>query len=187
MKSFFIRLLLAAVLVSSAAKAEVTKWQIVPNESRLTFTAVQNNAPVTGQFKKFSGAIEFDPEQLAQSKVEIDVDMNSVSASYGEVESTLKTPEWFNVSAFPQAVFKAAEFVKTGNNSYEANGTLTIRDKTIPVKLIFTMAEYSKTKARAQGSVVLKRTQFGVGQGEWAKTDAVGDDVKVEFVVVVKV
>lgn len=168
--------------ISSVVFAELPAWQIVPAESSITFTATQNNAPVSGKFKTFTGDIHFDPTQLGASQVSITVDIASVSTSYAEVQDALKTPAWFNVKVFPQAVFKANSFTKTGDKTYEAKGTLTIRDKTQPVVLTFSLDDYSATNANVKGSTTLKRTQFGVGQGEWAATDGVKDDVKVDFV-----
>lgn len=158
------------------------EWQIVPGESELTFTATQNGAPVTGKFKNFTGDIHFDPYQLKASKVKIIVNMGSVSTEYGEIADTLMTPDWFNVKLFSQAIFTAEDFIKTGNKTFQAKGTLTIRNKTVPVTVDFTEQEYSATKARMKGSSLIKRTAFGVGQGEWAATSEVKDEVKVDFV-----
>lgn len=179
-----IRLLLITLLivfVPVLGKAAVPTWQIVPNESTLTFTATQNGAPASGNFKHFSGDISFDPAQLADSHVRIVVDLNSVTTSYREVGETLKTADWFNVKLFPQAVFTANHFTKTADNTYKTDGNLTIRDKTVPVTLTFTLADYSKAKAHVKGTTTLKRTAFGVGQGDWAKTDTVKDDVQINF------
>lgn len=173
-------ILLALPLMSFAA---APSWQIVPNESSLTFTATQNGAPVTGKFKNFSGEINFDPDQLKSSNVKIVVDTGSVSDAYNQLSDTLKTPDWFNTKLFPQAIFKSNEFVKTGDKTYEAKGSLTIRDKTLPVTLKFTQEEYTATKARMKGETTIKRTAFGVGQGEWADTKAVKDDVLIDFTI----
>jgi len=174
-------ILFFTALVPIVAIADVPNWQIVPDKSTISFTAIQNNAPVSGSFSSFTGDIQFDPNQLATSKVSITVDMNSVTASYADVATNLKTPDWFDVKLFPQAVFTAAKFTKTENNSYQADGTLTIKGKTVPITLSFVMEEYSQTQAKAKGSATIKRTAFGIGQGEWAKTDTIKDEVKVEF------
>lgn len=169
-------------LISIGAVAQST-WQILSNESSITFSATQNNSPVTGKFSNFSGEINFDPAQLSSSNIKIVVDMNSVTASYNQVADTLKTADWFNVKLFPQATFKSTSFTKTGDKTYQANGNLTIRDKTLPVTLTFTLDNYSTTKMQLKGSASLKRTDFGVGQGDWAKTDAVKDEVQLNFVI----
>ncbi len=170
-------------LLSTIAFAAAPAWKIEPAASNIKFTATQNGSPVSGEFKSFTGDINFDPSDLATSHVSIDVDLGSVSTSYGEVADTLKTPDWFNVKVFPKAVFKADHFTKTGDKTYTADGTLTIRDKSQSVTLTFTLQDYSKTKALANGSTTIKRTAFGVGQGDWAKTDAVKDEVKIDFTV----
>jgi polyisoprenoid-binding protein YceI len=169
-------------IIALAAQAAVPAWQITPAESKINFTATQNNAPVTGSFKTFSGDIQFDPAQLNTSKVNIVVDINSMDSSYQEMSDSLKTADWFNVKLFPKAVFAANKFTKTGNNTYQAIGVLTLRDKTVPVTLDFTVQDFSATHFKASGNTTVKRTAFGVGQGEWAKTDGVKDEVKVEFV-----
>lgn len=179
-----ITFLYMALFLSVTASAAVPAWRIVPADSTLTFTATQNNAPVSGNFKTFGGEITFDPAQLAASHVQIVVDVGSVNTSYGEIADSLKSPDWFNVKLFPQAVFKANQFTKTGDNTYQANGRLTIRNKTVPVTLTFILKEFSKTKALVEGMTTLKRSLFSLGQGEWANTDAVKDEVQVKFKVV---
>jgi polyisoprenoid-binding protein YceI len=155
-------------------------WKIIPEKSTLTFTAIQNNSPVTGQFKTFTTQIYFDPANLKTNHIQVNIDMNSIAASYDEVENTLKTDDWFNIKLFPEASFKTTSITQMGNNSYQANGTLTIRDKTIPITFPFTLIIKDK-KAQAIGSVTLKRTLFGIGQHDWTKTDIIKDDVKVTF------
>ena len=163
--------------------AAVPSWKIVPSESFLSFTATQNDAPITGKFTNFSGEINFDPNQLSESNVKIIVNVGSVAASYNQLSDTLKTPDWFNVKVFPQAIFQSNNFTKTGDKTFQAKGNLTIRDKTLPIILIFSQKYYSQAKAVMKGSAIIKRTAFGVGQGEWSDTKAVRDDVQIDFTV----
>ena len=177
------KLILVLSIFPMLSIAEIPSWKIVPNESSLTFTATQNGAPVTGKFTNFSGEIYYDPNQLSQSHVKIMIDVGSITDAYNQLSDTLKTPDWFNVKAFPEAIFQSSHFTKTKDNTFQANGNLTIRDKTLPVTLTFTQEEYSKTKAVIKGSALIKRTAFGVGQGEWSDTKTVKDDVKINFTV----
>jgi polyisoprenoid-binding protein YceI len=174
-------------LISFLAYAKVPEWQIILERSSLSFTAVQNGAPVTGEFKTFSGNIAFDVNDLKNSAATIVVNISSVSASYADLTATLLTPDWFNAKLFPNAEFKSTEFSKTDENTYQAKGTLTIRDKTQPVILTFTANEAPKGVMNVDGSTSIKRSAFGVGQGEWSSTKEVQDDVKVNFKLVAKV
>lgn len=158
-----------------------TSWHIQPEQSSLTFTGTQNNAPVSGKFTQFSATILFDPQQLNTSKIELSVDMNSVWTSYAAVADMLKTAEWFNVKLFPQATFQAEKIEKIDEKNYRANGVLAIRDKTQPLAVAFSLEDYSDQKARVKGAFSLKRHDFGIGQGEWANTDDIKDEVKMNF------
>jgi polyisoprenoid-binding protein YceI len=64
-----------------------------------------------------------------------------------------------------------------------AKGTLTIRNKTLPVTLNFTADQRTPDSAVIKGSTVLERTAFGVGQGEWSSVNEIKNGVTVNFVV----
>lgn len=167
--------------LSSALNATPPQWELIPAESQLNFTATQNNAPVSGEFKRFTADLKVDVNDLKNSSIDIVIDINSLNASYGEVKTTLLTADWFNVKIFPKAEFKSAEFTKTGENAYSAKGNLTIRDKTVPVILNFTSSFPNENKGIVEGSTVIKRSAFGVGQGQWTSTEEIKDDVTVKF------
>lgn len=114
-----------AILMPLAADAAPTQWLIVPSESQLTFTGTQNGAPVTGEFKTFTGEIFADPNDVSVGSIDIIVDITSLSTSYADLKETLLTSDWFNPKLFPKAEFKASQFKQTGKNAYEAIGTLT--------------------------------------------------------------
>ncbi len=154
---------------------------IQPKDSSITFTAIQNNSPIVGAFNTFTGSITFDPANMKSSCIQIAVDMDSVTSRKSTVADTLKLPEWFHVKLFPKADFESNTIRKTGAKSYQAEGTLAIRDKTVPISFTFDLDEYSSTLLKLKGKTTLKRTQFGVGQDEWAKTDQIKDNVEVNF------
>jgi polyisoprenoid-binding protein YceI len=172
------------IILATNAHAEVAAWHIVADKSNLTFKAIQNNAPITGSFKVFTGNIKFDPSQPSSSYAHIVVDMNSITTSYKVIEDTLKTSDWFDTKQFPQSVFTTSSIKKINDNTYQVDGNLTIRDKTLPITLACTLNNYAKTNVRIEGSTHLKRTAFGVGRGEWVKTDSIKDDVEVYFLLI---
>ena len=165
------------------ANAAAQSWLIVPDESSIGFTGTQNGAPVKGSFKTFTGDIQFDPKQLAVSSVRIEVNMTSIATPYSDLTSTLVTPDWFNTNVFPKAIFTAKEFAQIGEHQFQAKGELTIRDKKVPVMVVFNLDELPNNKDRVVGMFTVKRTDFGVGQGEWSSTSEVKDEVDVDFVI----
>jgi len=184
LKSKMVNFVVVAALFLPLQAIAAMSWQIVTEKSSLSFTATQNASPVTGQFKSFSGVGEFDPNQLANAKVKVVVDVGSVYTSYGQVAATLKTPDWFDVKKYPQAVFVADSFTKTGNMTYQAKGKLTLRNITQPITLDFALVYFNQDGAQAKGRTVFKRSAFGVGSGEWSSTKEIKDEVEVNFTAV---
>jgi polyisoprenoid-binding protein YceI len=178
----FSKSLLLSFLIPAMTFAAAPTWKIDTSKSKIDFTATQNGSPTTGEFKKFDGEIQFDPKQLDSSSIVINVDIGSVTTSYKDIGDPLKTSDWFDTKAFPTAVFKSTKITSAGSNHYVAEGTLTIKGVTLPVKLDFVLDNYSDTAALATGSTSLMRTAYKVGTGDWSKTDTVKDPVKVDFV-----
>lgn len=177
------KIIFLLVLLYSTVTFGAPSWSIIPEESKLNFTATQNNAPISGQFNNFNGEIQFDPNELSKSHIDIVIDLNSVSGSYSQVSDTLKDSDWFNVKVFPTAIFNANQFTKIGNNTFAAKGTLTLRNITLPLTLQFTLDEFSDSKAHAKGQTIIYRTRFGVGQGQWSSVNEIKDEVSVDFTI----
>lgn len=166
----------------SAFAADVASWKIIPTQSKIDFKVSQDGSNIVGYFKKFDGKINFDKNQLAKSKVAIDVDMSSVAVSLAEAGGTVQSPEWLSVKAFPKATFVADKFTSKGK-SFRADGILTIKEKAVPTSLEFSFEEPSTNKARATGKVIIKRSSFGIGNSDVKKANGVGDEVEISFVV----
>lgn len=177
-------------VASASAHAAAPVWTIDSKASRLSFTAKQSGAPAEGGFSIFKGEIRFDPNDLATSRIVIDVDMASVTSSYADVATTLVTEPWFNSKGFPVARYTSKSITKEADGSYTVAGALSLRGIEAPVSLSFRFESYgpktgdAKTlRAVAKGQTILMRTAFGVGQGEWKKTDTVADPVTVAFTI----
>ncbi len=178
LNTFIISLALSCMMGQLFAQAP--RWQIVKEDSTIRFTGTQNNAPISGEFKSFDGNINFDSNNLKESKVNLKIDMNSVSAGFVELSSMLKTLDWFDSAKFPQASFESKEIIKDGNH-YQIKGDLKVRDKQSPIVVNAVLDENTANKLKIHGTTIISRTQLGVGQGEWANTAEIKDEVKVNF------
>ena len=92
----------------------------------------------------------------------------------------MKGSDFFNTSAYPNATFTARDIRHLGGERYEARGTLDLRGASKPATLRFTL-RIDGDRARVSGTGRIDRTAFGVGQGEWAATDAIAADVDIAF------
>src|SRR5581483_7754534 len=128
--------------LASPAGAEVTHMAIIHPQSTIKFEAVQNSAPVSGEFANYDGDIYFSPDDLAGSRATVTVRIDSLETTYHDMTETLRGADWLDVNKFPQAKFETVSFKKIDANNYEATGKLTIRDKTEVVPFKFTLKEY---------------------------------------------
>ena len=163
----------------TALAAEALTWTLQPEASSIHWIATQNNAPLEGSFEEFSAEIRFHPDALASSHAKVIIDTASISTSYDEAQSTLKTKDWFFTDSFPQAIFEATTFeALPEENRFRASGTLSIRDKKQPLILNFSLHHINDTEAYISGEATLKRTDFGIG---WSETAQVADEVTVKI------
>jgi polyisoprenoid-binding protein YceI len=95
------------------------------------------NSP--GTFGDFTADISFDPDNLPAAKVTADIAIQSLDSKDKERDDTAKGRDFFDADSFPKARFESSEFKKTGENTYEAVGNLTIKDVTLPLSLSFTL------------------------------------------------
>jgi cytochrome b561/polyisoprenoid-binding protein YceI len=165
----------AAVVVPVAS---LSKWTVEKANSRLSFQTDWSGSAVTGTFGSWNADIMFDPDALKGSAVSVSIDMTSANTGNSDTQSALPEEDWFAAVAHPKAIFTAKSFRKLGGNRYAADGTLNMRGVSKPLTLNFTL-DIKGSTAKMNGSATLDRTAFGVGQGQWAATDAISGSVSV--------
>ncbi len=145
----------------------------------LEFTATQADAKFTGAFRRFHVVLDFDPAQPARGQLAVSVETDSIDTQDGERDEILRGPEFFATAQHPKALFHAAGFERVGS-AWRASGELTIRGVTRPIPVTFTLTPAGAATVM-KGSASLKRLDFGLGRGEWAATEWVGNAVDVRF------
>ena len=170
-------LALALAIVPAAAHADVL--QAGPTDGRLEFTAIQAGARFTGEFRRFHAELDLDPRHPDAGRLDVTVEVASVDTRDPERDEILRGPDFFQADEYPQAVFHAARFERAGEG-WRAPGELSIRGVTRPVPVTFTLVAGAGPPVM-KGSARLSRLAFGIGRGEWASTEWVGDEVDVRF------
>lgn len=173
------RLALATGLFALVAgPATAANWTVDKEASKVTFVAQQNGAPVEGRFEDWSAQIRLDPEALENAEISATVRPGSAQTGQPQIDQTLPGASWFDTASHPEATFASQDIVSTGDNAYEARGTLTIKGTSQPFVLPFTLTIDGDT-ARAEAQVSLARMLFGVGTD--VAPPAVADPVTVSL------
>ena len=174
------KIILALALVSafSAQAAEYT--QVQPDKSAINFTYKQMGVAVDGKFKKFASQLNFDPAKPAAAKATFDVELASVDTGAPEGDQEVAGKPWFNTKAFPTAKFVSGTVKPLGGNKYEVAGQLSIKGKTQDVVVPATFTTQGNIGV-FDGSFTIRRADFSIGEGSWAKFDIVANDVLIKF------
>ena len=170
---------LAAVLAASSAAA-VEYNAVLLDKSQVTFTSRQMNVPVDGLFRKFNAQVAFDPARPEAGRAVVEIDLNSIDAGSDDANIEIKRKPWFDVQNFPTAKFVSTGVRTLGNGRYEALGKMTIKGRTHDVVAPFTFKPAGSI-GQFDGSFVVKRLQYAVGEGPWADTSTVADEVVIKF------
>ena len=177
--TFFSGLALASTLLLAALPAQAQQL-LVPAQSSVEFTARQMGVPLQGHFKKFDAQVAFDPAQLATSRIRFTVDTGSATMGARETDAELPKAPWFNVPQFPQATFESTAIKALGGGKFDVAGKLTIKGAAVSVNVPVALVQSGATTT-ATGSLPIKRLAFKIGDGEWADTSMVADEVQVKF------
>jgi polyisoprenoid-binding protein YceI len=172
-----------AGIAHAANAAPVTHYTLDPAKSTLEFQFTQAGAQNKGKFTRFAVTLDFSPDNLAGSKLDVVVEASSLDTGDKERDDTLKSADLLSVAKFPQARFTSTQIAKTANG-YDAVGKLTLRgvSRDIHVPFAFRTAdEQGKPAGYLLGKATIKRLDFGVGQGDWKATDQIGNDVSVSY------
>jgi len=172
--------ILALTLATLAAVPALAQQKLLPAQSEIVFVSKQMGVPVEGHFKKFDAQIAFNPAKPETSKIAFSVDTGSASLGTPEVDAELPKPVWFNVPKFPQATFQSAAVKRVAPGKFEVAGKLSIKGQSQDVLVPVTLTQSGATTT-ATGAFVIKRLVFKIGEGEWADTSMVADDVQVRF------
>jgi polyisoprenoid-binding protein YceI len=178
--------LLASLYLPAAVSAAgpVTSYAVDPQQSRLEFVGVQAGADFKGTFHKFSAAVDFSPDAPADSRFDVQIDLNSVDSMDKDRDTTIRGPDIFDVAHSPTAHYVTRSFAKTAAG-YSAVGALTLRGvtKDVPIDFKFTQGAAG---AKLEGTAKLKRLDFGAGRGDWKSTEWVADEVRISFSLLLK-
>jgi len=175
----FATFILLAVLATPAAHA-VEYTTVLPKQSSIGFEFRQMGVLVKGGFKRFVTQMQFDPARPEAARASIEIDLASIDAGSPEADDESAGKLWFNCSVYPKAIFVSKEVRALGNNRYELRGTLQLKGKPRDMNIPVTYTP-GRNAATFDGAFVLKRLDFGIGEGMWADVATVANEVQVMF------
>jgi polyisoprenoid-binding protein YceI len=140
--------LVLAGSISGAPTKESYKFE--PSGSTIGFSVHQFLGTTQGKFTNFSGRIEVDREHPENSSVTAQIEARSIDTQINKRDDHLRSAEFFDVQKFPRITFKSRSVKRTGPQSGDILGDLTMHGVTKPitlhVKLLTPMNETARTR-----------------------------------------
>jgi polyisoprenoid-binding protein YceI len=136
-------------------------WNIDTSHTHLQFTVRHMMlSKVRGSFEKFSGTVQLDEANPANTILDIQIETASINTRDPQRDGHLKSPDFFNAETFPLMTFKSQKVDVTGENSAVLTGDLTIRDVTREVKLDVEFLGMSKSPWGTQNAGFEAKTKI---------------------------
>ncbi|MEI6305613.1 MAG: YceI family protein [Deltaproteobacteria bacterium] len=168
--------------------ALATSWSIDSDHSNVGFKVrhlmVSN---VKGSFDKFTGTINIDDKDITKSKVEVNIDTNSVNTNVQKRDDHLRGADFFDVAKFPAMTFVSKKVAKAGKDKLKVTGDLTLHGVTKEVVLDVEgpSGEIKDPRGNirkgATATAKINRKEFGLTYNSVLETGgvAVGEEVTI--------
>ncbi len=143
-------------------------WNIDTKHTAVEFVATHMMfTKVRGKFEALEGTIEYDPANIAASKVNVTIDAGSINTGVADRDGHLKSPDFLDIANFPSLTFVSTNVEPTGDNKAKVTGDLTIRGNTRSVTLDASFEGSGKNPwgmevAGFSGSTKINREDFGL-------------------------
>ncbi len=178
--SHFLTLASTALFVTLPAQAAM--WELDPGQSLVNFKYSYGGEPFEGEFRNVQATFDIDLMRPSSCEFEVTIPIEDLYVDSPEVKDYLLDYELFDVDTWPTASFKAENCSLESANSFVSEGMLTIRDQTNPVSFPFNLTVETcdgQVCFHMTSEVTIQRLEYGVGQGYWANTAEVPNEVVI--------
>jgi len=164
-------------LISSSAMA-VSTWTIDPDHSNVQFKIRHMMiANVNGTFGKVKGVVRIDETDMAQSAVDVTIEINSINTGVAKRDEHLKSNEFFDAAKYPTMTFVSGKVTQIGKGQLKLLGILTIHgiSREVVLDVDGPTSEIKdpmgNTRCGASATTKINRTDFGLN---WNKSMETG-------------
>ncbi len=164
-------------------------YNIDPSHSHVQFSVRHMMiSKVRGEFTKWSGTVNLDPANPANTTVDIEIDAASINSRDDQRDGHLRSPDFLNADAYPTLHFKSTKVEVKGDEKAKLYGDLTIRDVTKPVVLDVDFTGQAKSPWGAtsygfEASTKINREDWGLQWNVALETGGwlVGKDIQIDI------
>ncbi|MCW8336610.1 YceI family protein [Vibrio sp. SCSIO 43135] len=90
---------------------------------------------IKGRFNTFDGEFSYDPANVADSSVTVNVDTRSLDSNHAERDKHIRSSDFIDASKFSTATFTSTKVVDKGDGQLDVMGDLTLHGQTKPITI----------------------------------------------------
>jgi polyisoprenoid-binding protein YceI len=164
-------------------------WQLDTTHSSIGFTVRHMVvAKVHGRFTRFEGKLVLDGEDVTRGSAEVKIEAASLDTGVEQRDNHLRSPDFFDVGAFPKVIFRSKKVAEAGKGRYQVTGDLTLRDVTREVVLDAELLgkvkdPWGNERLAFQATTSIDRKDFGLKWNQALETGGllVGERVDISL------
>lgn len=165
-------------------------WSIDASHSSIHFKVRHMGISwVRGEFRAHAGTLHLKQENLAASRIEVDIDVASISTSDEQRDQHLRSADFFDVARYPLMNFQSTGIVKGSANTAVISGALTIHGITRPVEIQVSEISpavpdpWGNVRLAATATAKISRKDFSLTWNKVLETGGllVGDEILIDL------
>jgi len=161
---FAVLCLLASAMFASVTRAQGPVFTIGTEESDVKFF-VKASVAIDGKFSKWESTLTFPSTDATSGVLDIKIYSDSVNTGSSMKDDKLKSKDFFNAKDDPYITFHSTKIVQTGPNTFDVQGTFTIRGVSKPETLSLTVSGKGTGSGEIKGTMAFDRKEFGMNSG----------------------
>jgi polyisoprenoid-binding protein YceI len=170
----------AGWMLGPPAAGAAVIWHNAPSPARLVFFVQWESSTLEGRFPAFHCLLETTSSGQPRL-LKVGIATRLVHFQSPLLEGPARSATWFDIRAYPRAVFSSHEFRQVGPEEYQAVGTLLLKGIQHPVRIQFTLQTPRPGALLLVGTGRVRRQDFGIGSGTWQKSSVIGSQVTLRF------
>ena len=176
--------LLFAACLFPVLSLRAADHKLTADNTTIKFVGSKKDGKHEGTFKKLDGTLSLNDADVSKSKLEVTIEIDSLTADARMLTSHLKSPDFFDAKRFPQAKFVSTSIKPDSKTkgAYVVSGSLTMHGKSHPVS-------FPANAVAATDGTTTVTSQFEINRHDWDISYSKGkinDAVKLTLEVILK-
>lgn len=159
------------------------KYTFDQSASKVAWTGSKVTGKHDGGFGTFKGTVDVVDSAPEKSKVNVEIETDSITSDVEKLTGHLKSPDFFDVKTHPKATFVSSEIKKGGDKgaTHTITGNLTIKGITKTVTFPATVQLAGDT-ANVDAEFAINRRDFQLNYAGMPN-DLIRDDVVIKLTI----